>query len=35
MLSFIIVVHKGRRVVGVDDLNMGFYDVTFERLVSN
>jgi hypothetical protein len=33
MLSFIVVVHKDRRVIGVDDLDMGFHDVTFEGLV--
>ncbi len=35
MLSFIVVVHKDRRVIGVDDLDMGFHDVIFEGLVPN
>ncbi len=35
MLSSIVVVHKGKEVVGVDDLNMGFHDVAFEGLVLN
>jgi hypothetical protein len=35
MLSFIVVVHKDRRVTSVDDLDMGFHDVTFEGLVPN
>jgi hypothetical protein len=33
MLSSIVVVHKGKEVVGVDDLNMGFHDVAFEGLM--
>jgi hypothetical protein len=28
-------VHKGRKVVGVNDLDMGFCNVAFERLVLN
>jgi hypothetical protein len=35
MLSFIVIVHKSKRVVGVDDLNMGFLDVAFEGFVLN
>jgi hypothetical protein len=37
MLPFTIVVHEGRKIVGVDDLNMGFHDhdVAFEGLVLN
>jgi hypothetical protein len=33
MLSSIVVVHKGRRVVGVDDLDIGFCYMAFEGLV--
>jgi hypothetical protein len=35
MLPFTIIVHKGRKIVGVDDLNIGFHDVAFEGLVLN
>jgi len=35
MLSSIVIVHKSKRVVGIDDLNMGFHDVAFERFVLN
>jgi hypothetical protein len=35
MLSSIVVAYKGRRIIGVDDLNMSFRDVAFEGLVSN
>jgi hypothetical protein len=35
MLSSIVVVHKGRKVIGVDDLIMGFCYVAFEGLVLN
>jgi hypothetical protein len=32
MLSSIVVTQNGRRLVGVDDLDMSFHDVTFEGL---
>jgi hypothetical protein len=35
MLSSTIVVHKGRKVIGVNDLDMGFCNVAFEGLVLN
>jgi hypothetical protein len=35
MLSSIVVVHKSRRIIGVDDLDMGFRYVVFEGLVLN
>jgi len=35
MLSSIVIVHKSKRVVGIDDLNMGFHDVAFEGFVLN
>jgi hypothetical protein len=35
MLSFIVVVHKGKTIISVDDLDMCFRDVIFEGLVLN
>jgi hypothetical protein len=35
MLSSIVVVHKSKRVVGVNDLNMVFHDLAFEGFVLN
>jgi hypothetical protein len=35
MLSSIVVVYIGRRVVGVDDLDIGFCYMAFEGLVLN
>jgi hypothetical protein len=32
MLSFIVITQKGRKLVDVDDLEMSFHDVAFERL---
>jgi len=32
MSSFTIVAHKGKKLVGVDDLDMSFHDVAFEGL---
>jgi hypothetical protein len=35
MLASIVIAQKGRRFVGVDDLDMSFHDVAFEGLVLN
>jgi hypothetical protein len=35
MLASIVIAQKGRRLIGVDDLDMSFHDVAFEGLVLN